>query len=132
MVRLCTGDVCTRHEITIDEVLQNVIVPGGRAYDRLLLCTTSDVLACLLQACDPLYCDYTVIKSTWARITEFLSLVGGLWTTFLGIGEKSSFLGCVMVAFVSRDAYGCHIAIICDGCAGLALWFAIDHVIPSG
>lgn len=38
------------------------------------------------QACGPYYCDYTTKKSAWSRVTEFLGLLGGLYTTFLALG----------------------------------------------
>lgn len=34
----------------------------------------------------PYYCDYTVRKSAWSRLTEFLGLLGGLYTTFISLG----------------------------------------------
>jgi hypothetical protein len=43
-------------------------------------------------ACMPYYCDYTQRKSAWSRLTEFLGLLGGLYTTFLGIGFTAWFL----------------------------------------
>lgn len=36
--------------------------------------------------------DYVSIKSSWARITEFLALLGGLYTTCLAIGFTVWFL----------------------------------------
>jgi len=39
-----------------------------------------------MDACMPYYCDYTVRKSAWSRLTEFLGLLGGLYTTFISLG----------------------------------------------
>ena len=36
--------------------------------------------------------DYITIKSSWGRITEFLALLGGLYTTCLAIGFTIWFL----------------------------------------
>jgi hypothetical protein len=40
----------------------------------------------------PLTADYTKNKSTWSRVTEFLGLLGGLYTTCLGLGFTAWFL----------------------------------------
>lgn len=52
----------------------------------------------MLRTCVQCCSDYTKPKSAWSRLTEFLGLLGGLYTTFLGIGWVAACVfGCLRV-----------------------------------
>ena len=53
------------------------------AFDGICQCSTSSLMPAA---------DYITIKSSWGRITEFLALLGGLYTTCLAIGLMVWFL----------------------------------------
>lgn len=68
----------------------------NRVLDAMQGATTIDYAA-YQEGCKAFYCDYITIKSSWGRITEFLALLGGLYTTCFAIGFTIWFLMAVVL-----------------------------------